>query len=81
MNVSSFLGITGAAVAPFAGNAAYSYRETFHSNLSYKVYIKRSPKKNKTKRIKFVYCKNKNFKGKTTTRITDKSYVRRRKRE
>ncbi|MFP3393476.1 hypothetical protein SB782_32345, partial [Brevibacillus sp. SIMBA_076] len=42
-----FLGGTPGAIAAFLGGSAYSYREVYHGNMSFKTYIKRSPKADK----------------------------------
>lgn len=68
-----FFGGTPGAVASFLGGAAYSYREMYHGNLSFKTYIKRSPKSNKKFRIKTVYYERTNYKGKQTVRVRDEN--------
>ncbi|QII50659.1 hypothetical protein G3M81_18835 [Bacillus paralicheniformis] len=68
-----FLGGTPGAVAAFLGGAAFSYREIYYGNLSYKTYIKRSPLKNKKMRIKTVYYEYTNYRGKQTVRVRDEN--------
>ncbi len=63
--------VNGGGVPAFAVASAIGFKETFYANKSYKVYLKKSPVKGKTQRIKTVYYKKVNFKGKKTTKIID----------
>ncbi|ALC80460.1 MULTISPECIES: hypothetical protein [Bacillus] len=68
-----FFGGTIGAVAAFLGGTAYSYREIFYGNMSFKQYIKRSPVKGKKFRIKTVYYEFTNYRGNTTTKVRDEN--------
>ncbi|MFB4164906.1 hypothetical protein ACE1TI_14010 [Alteribacillus sp. JSM 102045] len=73
-NVISGVGLIGgtpSAVASFLGGAAYSYREIFHGNLSFKSYYKRSPVEGKRIRVKTVFYEHTDYQGETTVRIKD----------
>lgn len=72
IGAAGFIPLPGAGIASFAAGSAYAYKETFNANLSYKVYIMKSPVKGKTQRIKTIYYKNTNFSGATTTKVIDR---------
>ncbi|MFJ7471985.1 hypothetical protein ACIQWI_26145 [Peribacillus frigoritolerans] len=63
--------IPGMSVTSFLAGSAFGIKEYSKGYMSYKVYIKRSSKSNKKGQLKFVYYKEKNFKGATKTTYSD----------
>lgn len=63
--------IPGVGVSSFLAAAGIGAKELISGYMSYKVYIKRSPDSGEIGRLKTVYYKDKNFKGKTKTVYQD----------
>ncbi|WP_027409813.1 hypothetical protein [Anoxybacteroides tepidamans] len=66
LGATGFIG-TPAAVFSFVTGTYSAYKETYKSYLSFRMYIKKSDKKGYRFKVKTVFYKDTNFKGKTKT--------------
>ncbi len=64
-----FFGGTAGSVLSFVAGAGIGLKETWYGYNSYRVYVKKSDKKEYSKKILTIYYKDVNFKGKTKERV------------